>query len=159
MTDRDERQRLEALAVRAYPHEACGVVMERGDVRVLLNCVNVAPEEARGIRFQIGPGDLAQIATLTQAGYLLDTIWHSHPDHPPTFSAVDRAQAMAGDAPLFPWATHKIVAVTRDGVGAWSAVRWSDAARDFVEVPAWREPPARLVRRVPTIHVSRRTAA
>lgn len=141
--DRDERHRIEALAVRAYPEEACGVVMARASVRILRPCANVAPVAERRVRFRVGPADLAWIAELTDGGYLLDTLWHSHPDHPATFSATDMQEAMCGEAPCFPWAVHKIVSIVRGRVHAWSAVRWADDSRAFRELPAWSDCPMR----------------
>lgn len=132
-----ERATIETYARRAYPDEACGVVMARPGLRLVLACANMEPETQRRVRYHMSGADLERIARLAHEGHHLDTIWHSHPDHPAAFSSVDVAAAMLDGEPLYPWTIYKVVAVEAGEPRDWDAVRWDATARAFVRIPAW----------------------
>ena len=91
------RNKLESVALAAYPREACGVLVGKPvssgrvhDVWSLRNRNTSNPESG----FAMDPGELvealsrAQAAGLEQLGF-----WHSHPDAAAIPSARDRAAA------------------------------------------------------------------
>ncbi|MCK6448999.1 MAG: M67 family metallopeptidase [Planctomycetes bacterium] len=89
---------LEAWSRESHPFEACGLLFGRratGRIEVVAvrRYPNVAGERARD-RFEIAPRDLmAADREACALGLGLVGTWHSHPDHPATPSAHDRAAA------------------------------------------------------------------
>lgn len=136
-----ERDQLERLARRAYPHEACAVVLVRGhgvsQSRLLMPCQNEAPVQARGCRYLLGGQDLARIGMHVAQGWAIDTIFHSHVNTEPAFSSVDRDMATADGVPLYPGVIYKILEVRQGEPRAWAAYRFDHATRDFAKVMAW----------------------
>jgi proteasome lid subunit RPN8/RPN11 len=83
---------------RAYPHEACGVLVgtSEGDVREVKTVIECGNErtDAPYNRYQISPVEL--IAAQKQArekGWEIIGFYHSHPDFPARWSATDLAEA------------------------------------------------------------------
>src|SRR5207302_147298 len=60
--------------------------------------------------------------------------YHSHTRVGAYFSGEDRARAMFGDEPAYPEVAYVVVSDSRTP-GEARAFRWSERARDFVEVP------------------------
>lgn len=85
-------------AERSYPHECCGILLgsiEDGQRTVTLTviCEN-ARHDSPDDRYSIDPEKV--IAALKLARSRSETIvgfYHSHPDHPPEYSATDLAEA------------------------------------------------------------------
>ncbi len=85
-------------AERSYPHECCGIILGTvtGEVRsvtLTLTCENTRSDAAAN-RYSIDPGRV--IAALKLARSRSETIigfYHSHPDHPPQYSATDLLEA------------------------------------------------------------------
>jgi proteasome lid subunit RPN8/RPN11 len=91
--------RIQHHAEKEYPEECCGLLIGRIegeslsvlDVRELKN----TSETSRGHRYQISPLDLLQADNLARnAGLAVIGAYHSHPDHSPRPSRVDRDQAI-----------------------------------------------------------------
>ena len=83
---------------RAYPHEACGVLLGTStdiarDVLAVVPCGNERADSPHN-RYQISPREL--IAAQKQArtaGWEIVGFYHSHPDFPAKWSATDLAEA------------------------------------------------------------------
>ncbi|OGA47720.1 MAG: hypothetical protein A3G25_16850 [Betaproteobacteria bacterium RIFCSPLOWO2_12_FULL_63_13] len=108
-------ERLGGYARRAYPQEACGVLLGKsaGDDRIVISvhqARNLNAERPRD-RYELDPGDfLAADEEARKTGLDIVGIWHTHPDHPAQPSSTDRAAAWPG------W-SYVIVSVSCDGVG------------------------------------------
>ena len=95
------RQAYEALrqhSVAEYPNECCGVLLGRMDMsgRVItaaVRCQNVSAESLHN-RYEISPKELVHIqrAAREHDDEILG-FYHSHPDHPVTWSLTDLDQA------------------------------------------------------------------
>lgn len=134
-------------AREADPDECCGVVVTRGgrdEVWRLRNVQNelhardpaAHPRTAR-TAYALGREDVERVDAATlgepEVGDL-KAIYHSHSKNGAYFSGEDRAQAMFGDEPTYPDVAYLVVSDARTQ-GEARAFRWSDADRDFVEVP------------------------
>jgi len=81
-----------------YPHECCGVLLGRmdGDERVVTSiarCGNTRSDSPQN-RYNIDPKELVQIQREgRERGEDIIGFYHSHPDHPPMWSATDLAEA------------------------------------------------------------------
>ena len=98
--DREHLARLRRWTRRAYPREACGLLLgDRGReavrrVRLVLPARNLA---TRPDRFEVHPLDhLTAHRRAADLGLALCGVWHSHPDHPARASARDLAGAVEG---------------------------------------------------------------
>lgn len=84
-------------AVEAYPHECCGVLLGQRDAeqRVVaraVRCRNAHPNPAT--RYSIDPAELIAIQrSARESHFQIVGFYHSHPDHPPSVSATDLAEA------------------------------------------------------------------
>src|SRR3989449_9615 len=67
-------------------------------------------------------------------GARVKAFYHSHTRVGAYFSGEDRARAMFGDEPAYPEVVYVVVSDSRTP-GEARAFRWSESARDFVEVP------------------------
>jgi proteasome lid subunit RPN8/RPN11 len=109
---------------RAYPEEACGVLLGRDDGAVRI-VTRVLPCENRGAsshanRYLIAPEDvLAADREARAAGLDVVGFFHSHPDHAASPSAFDLEHA-------WPYYSYLIVSVEQARVG--SATSWRLAA-------------------------------
>lgn len=94
--------RLEDEARRAWPREACGVLLGRwtphgAAVVDLASCPNRAPDPHAG--FEIAAHDFAAAEARARArGLSVVGFWHSHPCGPARPSPADRAAAWPGYA-------------------------------------------------------------
>lgn len=83
---------------RAYPHEACGVLLgaavaEVREVKAVVACEN-ARTDAPHNRYGIAPQELiAAQKHARDAGWEIVGFYHSHPDFPARWSATDLAEA------------------------------------------------------------------
>jgi len=84
-------------ATEEYPLECCGVLLgsrerERRTVAMIVRCRNVHPAPATG--YGIAPDELIAIQRDARDRHLeIVGFYHSHPDHPPTCSDTDLAEA------------------------------------------------------------------
>lgn len=69
---------------RAYPREACGLVVAAGKKSLAVECLNISPESRD--RFMIDPRDYAKAADMGE----IIGVWHTHPNLPPTPSPADK---------------------------------------------------------------------
>lgn len=130
-----------------YPAECCGVVLVRGGggERRVHPCRNVQnelhardparfPRDAR-TAYYVAPEDLLEIGRLEADGWRVHVIYHSHVDADAYFSETDRRQALVDGEPAYPDAVYVVVAVHGGRSGSVRAFRWSERAREFIEVP------------------------
>lgn len=102
-------EEMRAHAVRAYPHECCGVVVrERGALQVR-PLVNVSPTPARA--FLLSARDTMQLDAADVVA-----VYHSHPDGLPLPSQEDRAF-------LRPGVELVVIAVSAEGRTAVATFR------------------------------------
>jgi proteasome lid subunit RPN8/RPN11 len=124
---------------RAYPEEACGILLGRREefddivVRVRA-CGNTAPEPGR--RYSIAPQEL--IAAERQAreeGLEILGFYHSHPDHPAAPSATDLREAH--------WTgyVYLICGVEKGRLAEIAAVRPTGSEQRWVAEQVHFEPP------------------
>ena len=90
----DARAELERLAMRDYPHEACGTLLgsERRDGTLHIEHVRSARNLASdpSLHFELHPGDLVRAEQFAREnGLEIIGIWHTHPDQPARLSASD----------------------------------------------------------------------
>ena len=81
-----------------YPHECCGVLLGQmeGDTRVVTSVVRCGNtrEDSPQNRYNIDPRELIRIQREgRERGEDIVGFYHSHPDHPPRWSATDLAEA------------------------------------------------------------------
>lgn len=108
-----------AHAKREYPNEACGLVAGGK----YYPCVN--SHDTPSEHFRIDPERYAEVEDIAP----IDAIFHSHPDHAPTPSVVDRAGC---DASGVPWI---ILGLKEGKVAGWETVEPKGSAlvgREFV---------------------------
>ena len=140
----EERAAIERQAVEEYPHEACGVVMTRGNERRLLRCRNDQealhahdpqryPRDAR-TAYHIADADRLRMVRLENEDFVTVVIYHSHVDAGAYFSPTDRRQALLDGEPMYPETTYVVVSVVQGRVEAVHGFRWSAERKDFVPV-------------------------
>ena len=124
-----------AHACARWPLEACGVVVREPCGREAFVPVdNVAAHPAT--RFELDPH--TQLALWKQAAagaFALLAVVHSHPQGTADLSEQDRADAMAGDAPLHPGLEHWVLSIHGRPPGlvdakahTWSMGGWTERA-------------------------------
>jgi proteasome lid subunit RPN8/RPN11 len=120
------RAELEALALRVYPYEACGLIIGRNGsthprAHRVLQTRNVDFKRATD-RYLMPPDDFrAADQDAFAEGLEIIGVWHSHPDHFARPSELDRECAWEG------W-SYVIVAVTRSGVTDLRSWRLQESA-------------------------------
>ena len=119
-------ERIREHAQEAYPRECCGALLGRvsqnngasKEVAHTVALANTTPEMAER-RYLISSLTVREIERVAEGkGLEIVGFYHSHPDHPPVPSDVDRQQA-------WPWYTYLIVAAHSDDRGparAWQLV-------------------------------------
>jgi len=135
-------------AEAGYPEEVCGLVLgrrERPETYTVRRIANVAGRERpadpggcpRDARTAYVMDPLEELRALREADeheWAVVCIYHSHPDHPAGFSAMDRERAvMAPGAPLWPDAAYLVVSVLQGRARDARSFAWHPAARDFIE--------------------------
>jgi proteasome lid subunit RPN8/RPN11 len=87
---------LRAHGEETYPRECCGALLGKPEgsgwrIEALVRASNAHIDFAR---YEITPADLVQIAQEARSrGLEIAGFYHSHPDHPPHWSAIDLAEA------------------------------------------------------------------
>src|SRR5262245_5920680 len=134
---------IRAHAVEAYPHECCGIIVERNGREEVVRVTNLQDElhEKDPVQFPrtattaytMGP-EAAPILLAAERGELnLRAFYHSHPEHDAYFSEEDRKQAFGGwEEPNYPGAGQIVISVYGGKVKNAPAFRWNDSARDYV---------------------------
>lgn len=97
------------------PHECCGLVVRRGDVREYVRCVNTSGDPLN--HFMIDPADYAA----AEDSGVVEMVVHSHPFIPPEPSDADRAGCEASGLP-------------------WLIVNHPTGAHTLTEPSGWRPP-------------------
>jgi proteasome lid subunit RPN8/RPN11 len=109
----EQKKRIEAEGVSAYPNECCGIIygrdvneggVTRRVVEKLEPVVNEFEAGERYHRFLITPATLLKAEKQCAAGQLVLGFYHSHPDHPARPSEYDREHA-------WPFYSYVIVAI------------------------------------------------
>ena len=132
--------RIRLLAVAAYPHEGCGVLIGRSDgehVEVLAatSGTNTNTERARD-RYVLDPLDLVRADREARTrGLDVVGIWHSHPDHPAMASQFDSDHAWVDYVYL-------IVRTTAEGAGDLNGFALSEEGGTLQQVPLTVQPGA-----------------
>ena len=134
-----------ADARAAFPHEACGFIVERGGRTEVVRVTNVQNDKhaenpeafprTAEIAYSMGPEAVPILIGHDRGELVIRAIYHSHPQHAAYFSAEDKKQATVWDEPSYPDATQIVVSVIDGEVRDVKAFRWQEAARDFLEVP------------------------
>ncbi len=127
---KDILQQIIAHAERAYPAEACGILVGRW------TAARPAPNvsrDGRRDRYEIDPVTIYQVARETEgSGEQIIGFYHSHPDFPPHPSVHDSAKAL-------PYYSYLIVTI-RNGGNNGGAVSlrswvWQNGKGEFREEP------------------------
>lgn len=131
----------------SYPAECCGYLVGPAaghSVSELVRCRNAQPDgehpthPGRGADtgYVISGSDLFQFARSLTTELPARVVYHSHTNGRAYFSAVDEANAIAGDKPTYP-VQHLVIGVTDQGVTEAAQYAWDEAAGRFVEVARW----------------------
>lgn len=148
-------QEVAALAERAYPVEACGVILGRPDATELAQVVplqNVQDRHhqqdpvafPRDGRDAFRVDELERMRVLDRAegeGLVERVLFHSHCDAGAYFSPEDRAMAVQQGVELMPGVVHLVVSVRKGRRSDAAAFRYDKQTGGFVEV---RLPPELL---------------
>jgi proteasome lid subunit RPN8/RPN11 len=148
----DEFAQLRAQAIREYPFECCGFILERATPspgRLWLPCRNeqndlhrkdpkTYPRDAR-TAYRIHGQDVINMERLSlKEGYRLSVLYHSHVDVGAYFSPTDRESAKFSGEPLYPDTVYLVLSVRKKSaieVDAAAAFRWDPQEKDFIQVP------------------------
>jgi len=133
----DHEQTIVQILEAAYPLEGCGVILRRADRGldfpaadvVVLGCRNAAADPAKA--YELHPDDYAAMAPRLAANYVLDVIFHSHPDGPATLSQGDKDKALNAGA------VYLVASVAAGKVGELVAFRNLPGDLGWTEV--WRK--------------------
>jgi proteasome lid subunit RPN8/RPN11 len=135
-------------AKKVFPHECCGVVLERDGRQIVKACRNVQDkrreedptgyERTARTAYYIDHEDIKDIMfrLIDREGYEMLAIYHSHPNTEAYFSPTDRDNALwdNGNEPLFPGVSYIVMSVFPEGVRDIKAFGWDENVRDFVEI-------------------------
>lgn len=134
-----------AHAVETFPHECCGLIVERAAVLRVVRVTNIQNQKhaedpkqfprTAEIAFTMGPEAVPELIDHERGRSVIRAFYHSHPQHEAYFSAEDKKQATVWDEPSFPGATQIVVSVFDRQVKDVKAFRWDEQQRDFLEVP------------------------
>lgn len=140
---------IDAHALRAYPCESCGLLLQRDVEPVAYRpCDNAAgadpvvDSQGRGV----GPRrayrlDPAEVVRAEREGLAMLAIVHSHPGGDAHLSALDRSVATSSGRdgipiPTWPGVLHLVVGVRPGQVTERRWYDWDEAASAWSEVPA-----------------------
>lgn len=131
-------------AVETFPHECCGMLIERGGALEVVRVTNVQNEKhaenpeafprTAEIAYTMGPEAAPILVGHERGDLVLRAFYHSHPQHDAYFSAEDKKQATVWDEPSYPDAAQIVISIYDREVKKAKAFHWDEAARDFVEI-------------------------
>ena len=130
----------------AFPEECCGLVFSDGRTDRVQRVENIQNKlhaldpltypRTAVIAYAMDPQELEAILQHEQStGAKLKAFYHSHPQHEAYFWAEDKAFATPFGEPTFPEAAQIVVSVFDGAIKDAKAFAWSEAAKDFVEIP------------------------
>lgn len=124
-------------ARRAYPQEACGVLMApQGQEPIFWEAQNVAKEPEH--QFSLDGRTMSRIKKFcTRYGGSLEAIWHSHPNGRLGLSPGDIQAASSAGRPYYPGVIYLVVGLVRVGHPEYVSVvgyLWQDGAFRQVEI-------------------------
>ncbi len=132
-------------AMRGYPEEACGLIVEHRGALEAVCCENqqnrlhaldpVTYPRSANTAYSIDPLELVRAEG---AGKALCGIFHSHPDRGAYFSEEDTLSALGGDPdgdPVLPGVAYLVLSARATGVDDARLFAWNAAARAFEEAP------------------------
>jgi proteasome lid subunit RPN8/RPN11 len=94
LIQREILEKIRSHAKEEYPNECCGVLLGNAAenvVKAAVLCQNVRSEQTR---YEIDARELVRIQReARENGHEIVGFYHSHPDHPATWSATDLAEA------------------------------------------------------------------
>lgn len=138
-------ERIHAHARATFPHECCGIIVERDGSLSAVAVTNIQNEKhaenpeafprTAEIAYTMGPEAAPILVDHDRGRLVIRAIYHSHPQEASYFSAEDKKQATVWDEPSYPDAMQIVVSVIDGEVRDAKAFRWQEAAGDFVEVP------------------------
>ncbi|MDE2179250.1 MAG: M67 family metallopeptidase [candidate division NC10 bacterium] len=149
LTER-ELHEIFAHAEKAYPEEACGIVIGKpGDpnTNIVHRCANLAnqyhqddpiryPRNAK-TAYIMDPKGLLRIQSEADAkGFEFVVIYHSHPDHEAYFSETDRELALFDGEPVWPRLRYLIVSVKNGVVSYYKVFSWDSIEKQFTAEPS-----------------------
>ncbi|HXH13418.1 MAG TPA: Mov34/MPN/PAD-1 family protein [Alphaproteobacteria bacterium] len=140
-------------AAAAYPEECCGFVLERNGEREIVPVTNIQTDLHRvnpvvfredGCRaYTMAPDEVQRVVERCSEGWRVAIVYHSHVEHPPSFSQQDAEKAVVVNGhstrPIFPGADWVVIGVTKEEtpdkpVNMAAAYRWNDAVGEFLPV-------------------------
>jgi len=135
---------MSAHALDTFPHECCGLLVDRGGGLEVVRVTNVQNEKhaenpeqfprTAETAYTMGP-EAAPILVAHERGDLqLRAFYHSHPQHDAYFSEEDKKQATVWDEPSYPNAAQIVMSIYDRQLKKTKAFQWDEAARDFVEI-------------------------
>src|SRR5208282_6206979 len=113
---------IQAHAQATYPEECCGLLIAKGgddavggtnSKKAITESIrmNNAYEGPKHDRYNINPLELLKIdRAMSQKGLSIAGIYHSHPDHPASFSRFDLEHS-------FPWYSYIVISVPKGRAG------------------------------------------
>ncbi len=134
-------------AEAGYPNEVCGMVVGRAPERLrALRVRNIADHEPqadpdgrlRRARTAYLMDPLEQLGILRElelSGEDVIGFYHSHPDHPASFSAMDRQHALLNDKPIWPGASYLVISVVQGCARSAAWFTWEPTHCDFAREP------------------------
>lgn len=142
---------MRAHASDTYPHECCGVVVDRAGREEVNRITNVQdqqhridpekfPRTARTAYFMEPKELLRVIRDVDDNNLRIHAFYHSHPDHDAYFSEEDKRQALIFDEPIYPDAAWIVLSVRKGIVQTTKAFGWDADKRDFVEIDLMIQP-------------------
>lgn len=132
---------------RAYPDEACGIVIGPKSKRVALGVFPIKniqnelhakdpqryPREAKTAYF-MDPKEVKIVEHEAKIkNFEIKLFYHSHPDHGVYFSDEDRAMACPWGEPSYPEVGHIVISVEKGQATAASEFFWNTEKQDFEE--------------------------
>lgn len=133
-------------AQESFPDECCGIILTSAGTDQVCRLKNIQnklhaldpltyPRTAE-IAYAMDPLELDQMIRQGESnGQRLKAFYHSHPNHDAYFSAEDKAFASPFGEPTYPETAQIVISIYNRVVKIIRAFAWSEADKDFVEIP------------------------
>ena len=130
-----------AQAEREYPEECCGLI-------VTTESGSWAQIPCQNQQHQLHMHNPEKFPRTAQTGYAIDPhvllehasalrcIYHSHPDHSPSFSEEDQRAAAPFGQPSYPGVSYLVIAVADGRAHGDALYEWSPGEDRFIEATA-----------------------